>query len=93
LLRWTHPQHGEIPPAEFIPLAEDGGMIVPIGEWVLRSACREAGRWRQPLRLSVNLSPAQIAQADITEVIASALADAKLDPRRLDLEVTEGLLV
>ena len=93
LLRWTHPEHGEIPPAEFIPLAEDGGMIVPIGEWVLRSACREAGRWRQPLKLSVNLSPAQIAQTNITEVIASALAAAKLDPRRLDLEVTEGLLV
>jgi len=56
-------------------------------------ACREAGRWRQPLKLSVNLSPAQIAQTNITEVIASALAAAKLDPRRLDLEVTEGLLV
>lgn len=93
LLRWTHPEHGEVPPAEFIPLAEDGGMIVPIGEWVLRSACREAGRWRQPLKISVNLSPAQIAQADITDLIASALSDAKLDPRRLDLEVTEGLLV
>jgi EAL domain-containing protein (putative c-di-GMP-specific phosphodiesterase class I) len=60
---------------------------------VLRSACREAGRWRQPLKLSVNLSPAQIAQTNITEVIASALTTAKLDPRRLDLEVTEGLLV
>lgn len=93
LLRWTHPEHGEIPPAEFIPLAEDGGMIVPIGEWVLRSACREAGRWRQPLKISVNLSPAQIAQTDITDMIASALVDAKLSPRRLDLEVTEGLLV
>jgi len=93
LLRWTHPEHGEIPPAEFIPLAEDGGMIVPIGEWVLRSACREAGRWRQPLKISVNLSPAQIAQSDITDLIATALSAAKLDPRRLDLEVTEGLLV
>jgi len=93
LLRWTHPEHGEISPTEFIPLAEDGGMIVPIGEWVLRSACREAGRWRQPLKISVNLSPAQITQTDITDIIASALSDAKLDPRRLDLEVTEGLLV
>lgn len=93
LLRWRHPEHGDIPPAEFIPLAEDSGMIVPIGEWVLRTACREAGRWRQPLRIAVNLSPAQIAQTDFIDVLGAALSDAALDPHRLALEVTEGLLI
>jgi diguanylate cyclase (GGDEF)-like protein len=93
LLRWRHPELGDISPATFVPLAEETGLIIPIGEWVLREACREAGRWRNALKIAVNLSPVQFTAGNILEVVASALASAGLDPSRLDLEITEGVLL
>jgi predicted signal transduction protein with EAL and GGDEF domain len=93
LLRWTHPQLGEIGPATFIPLAEESGLILKLGEWVLREACTEAARWTPPLKLSVNLSPVQFAQDDLAGLVEQILAETGLDPARLDLEVTEGLLI
>jgi len=93
LLRWKHPVYGEVSPTEFVPLAEDAGLIVPIGEWVLREACREAARWEQRLKIAVNLSPVQIATSGFVEMVEQTLSSTGLDPSRLDLEVTEGLLV
>jgi diguanylate cyclase (GGDEF)-like protein len=93
LLRWRHPEIGDISPSTFIPLAEETGLIVPIGEWVLREACREAARWPNDLKIAVNLSPIQFTAGNVVELVASALASTGLDPSRLDLEITEGVLV
>jgi diguanylate cyclase (GGDEF)-like protein/PAS domain S-box-containing protein len=93
LLRWTHPTLGPISPDTFIPLAEESGLIIQLGDWVLRQACTEAARWQPPLKLSVNLSPVQFVQDDLVENIREILATTGLDPRRLELEVTEGLLI
>ncbi|MEA3000795.1 MAG: hypothetical protein QOK17_2628 [Sphingomonadales bacterium] len=93
LLRWTHPRLGEVGPSVFIPLAEESGLILKLGEWVLREACTEAARWTPPLKLSVNLSPVQFAQGDLAGLVESVVAETGLDPARLDLEVTEGLLI
>ena len=93
LIRWRHPERGIVSPAEFIPLAEEIGLIGSIGEWVLRSACREAARWPDDLTVAVNLSPAQFGNGRIVATVASALAASGLDPRRLELEITEGLLL
>jgi diguanylate cyclase len=93
LLRWSHPTLGAIGPDVFISLAEESGLIVRLGEWVLREACAEAARWDPPLKLSVNLSPVQFVQEDLAGSIARILAETGLDPRRLELEVTEGLLI
>jgi predicted signal transduction protein with EAL and GGDEF domain len=93
LLRWIHPTSGPISPAEFIPLAEQTGMIIPLGRWVIETACAEAAAWDLPLRVAVNLSPAQFRDQDLLDFIRDALARSGLDPRRLDLEVTEGLLL
>jgi diguanylate cyclase (GGDEF)-like protein len=93
LLRWQHPQRGAVSPAEFIPLAEDLGLIVPLGEWVLRSACKAAAAWPLPLSISVNISPLQFRDPHIVATIISALSASGLDPRRLELEVTEGALL
>ena len=93
LLRWTHPEHGPIGPDTFIPLAEESGLIVRLGEWVLREACREAARWNPPLKLAVNLSPLQFIQHDLVGAIECVLAETGLAPERLDLEITEGLLI
>ena len=93
LLRWTHPRLGEVGPGTFIPLAEESGLILTLGAWVLREACAEAARWTPPLRLSVNLSPVQFAQEDLAAEVETILAETGLDPARLDLEVTEGLLI
>jgi diguanylate cyclase (GGDEF)-like protein len=93
LLRWTHPKLGEVGPSTFIPLAEESGMILKLGEWVLREACGEAARWTPPLKLSVNLSPVQFAQGDLAGLVESVVTETGLDPSRLDLEVTEGLLI
>jgi diguanylate cyclase (GGDEF)-like protein/PAS domain S-box-containing protein len=93
LLRWRHPRLGEIGPGTFIPLAEENGFILQLGNWVLREACSEAARWTPPLRLSVNLSPVQFAQEDLAGEVERILADTGLDPSRLDLEVTEGLFI
>jgi diguanylate cyclase (GGDEF)-like protein/PAS domain S-box-containing protein len=93
LLRWTHGRLGEIGPATFIPLAEESGLILRIGEWVLREACAEAARWTPALKLSVNLSPVQFTQGDLAAEVETVLAETGLDPVRLELEVTEGLLI
>jgi diguanylate cyclase (GGDEF)-like protein len=93
LLRWNHPTLGRIAPADFIPLAEETGLIVEMGAWVLNEACREAMRWSRPVRVMVNLSPLQFEQGDLYNVIAGALAGSGLPAARLELEITEGLLL
>ena len=93
LLRWTNPKLGSIGPDVFIPLAEECGFIVPLGEWVLREACAEAAQWQPPLKLAVNLSPAQFIHDGFSEMVDRVLRDTGLDPTRLDLEVTEGLFI
>jgi len=93
LVRWPHPERGMIPPVEFIPLAEETGLIRPLGEWVLRTACQEATRWAPHLRLGVNLSPAQFVRDDLPELVASTLEESGLSPARLELEITESVLI
>ncbi len=93
LLRWYHPERGSVSPGEFIPLAEELGLIVPIGEWVIRTACRAAARWPSPLTVAVNVSAIQFRSADLTPTIVSGLAELGLDPARLELEITESVLV
>ncbi|RYC29138.1 EAL domain-containing protein [Lichenibacterium minor] len=93
LIRWRHPERGTVSPGDFIPLAEEVGLIVGIGEWVLRTACREAARWPGDLTVAVNLSPAQFRGGGFVATVASALEESGLDPRRLELEITEGLLL
>ncbi|HEX8379192.1 MAG TPA: EAL domain-containing protein, partial [Allosphingosinicella sp.] len=93
LLRWDHAELGAIGPATFIPLAEESGLILKLGRWVLREACAEAARWTPALKLSVNLSPVQFSQGDLAAEVEAILAETGLDPARLELEVTEGLLI
>ncbi|HSI58031.1 MAG TPA: bifunctional diguanylate cyclase/phosphodiesterase [Ideonella sp.] len=93
LLRWQHPSRGAVGPAEFIPLAEDCGAIDALGRWVLRQACADAAKWPAPLSVAVNLSAAQFAHGDLLGVVSDALADAGLPPDRLELEITESLLM
>ncbi|MGI4765001.1 MAG: putative bifunctional diguanylate cyclase/phosphodiesterase [Janthinobacterium lividum] len=93
LIRWRHPTRGTVSPAEFIPLAEEIGLIIPIGEWVVRTACKEAARWPAGLTIAVNLSPAQFKSKKLVEMVASALRSSGLAPHRLELEITEGLLL
>ena len=96
LLRWQHPERGMIPPCEFIPLCEDTGLIVPVGEWVLRTACAQAARWNsegQGRRLAVNLSPVQVQQPGLVALVAEVLRDTGLPPDLLELEITEGTLL
>ncbi len=93
LARWTHPVRGIVPPSEFIPLAEESGLIVELGEWVLRAACREAASWSRPLRIAVNLSPAQFLHGDLVGLVHSILLETGLAPARLELEITEGVLI
>jgi len=92
LIRWTHPQRGAVAPAAFIPVAEEIGAIVPIGEWVLRTACREAAGWSHPLGVAVNVSAAQLGHAGFVPSVLSALGDTGLEPRRLSIEITEDAL-
>jgi len=93
LLRWTHPQRGPVPPMEFIPVAEKIGMIFPLGEWVLKEACREAARWNEPLRIAVNLSPVQFRSRELLQSVRAALSESGLDPARLELEITESVML
>jgi EAL domain-containing protein (putative c-di-GMP-specific phosphodiesterase class I) len=93
LLRWDHPTRGVVSPSEFIPVAEESGLIGTIGEWVLREACRTAAGWPTPIRVAVNLSPAQFRNRKLVDQVLRALADADLSPERLELEVTESLLL
>ncbi|HUB64502.1 MAG TPA: EAL domain-containing protein [Methylocella sp.] len=93
LLRWHSPARGMVPPAEFIPLAEEIGLIVPLGEWVLRQACVEAAAWPGDLKVAVNLSPIQFKNGNLPQIVFAALANAGLSAARLELEVTESLLL
>jgi diguanylate cyclase (GGDEF)-like protein len=93
LLRWHNPKRGLVSPADFIPLAEEIGLIVPIGEWVIRTACSEAAGWPQPLSVAVNVSAVQFGSPNLVSTVLSALAESGLDPRRLELEITESVLV
>jgi EAL domain-containing protein (putative c-di-GMP-specific phosphodiesterase class I) len=93
LLRWNHAERGPVPPAEFIPLAEEMGLIVPLGEWVLREACNEAARWPDPIKVAVNLSPVQFRNRGLVTTVTQALAAARLPPHRLELEITEAVLL
>jgi len=93
LLRWYHPERGTIPPNEFIPIAEDTGLIVAIGEWVLHEACRAAATWPKNVRVAVNLSTVQFRNRNLFQHIKAALDAAGLEPERLELEVTESLLL
>ena len=93
LVRWNHPTRGPISPAIFVPLAEECGLIVPIGEWVLRQACAEAARWPEHIRVAVNLSPVQFTDPSLPGTIVSALAAAQIPPRQLELEITEGVFL
>nr|WP_246754260.1 EAL domain-containing protein [Bradyrhizobium diazoefficiens] len=93
LVRWRHPARGLIPPDQFISLAEETGLIVPLGEFVLRRACADAAGWPSDLAVAVNLSPIQFKEAELFEVICAALADAGLPPRRLEIEITESVLL
>jgi diguanylate cyclase (GGDEF)-like protein len=93
LVRWRHPERGLVPPLEFIPLAEEIGLIVPLGEWILRQACLEAAGWPEPIRVAVNLSPNQFKNKRLADAVIDALTAAKLAPQRLELEITEGVLL
>ncbi len=97
LLRWNHPELGLVLPGRFISVAEESGLIVPLGDWVLREACREAARWQQPgmleLVVAVNLSALQFKRGDIEQSVTQALEESGLDPGRLELELTESILI
>jgi predicted signal transduction protein with EAL and GGDEF domain len=93
LVRWNHPTRGVVSPAEFIPVAEDCGLIGAIGEWVLRTACLEASRWPREVRVAVNVSPIQFADPQLPALVTNALARAGLPPSRLELEITEGVFL
>ena len=93
LLRWTHPVRGAVGPEEFVTLAELNGLIVPIGRWVLETACAEAAGWPENLCVAVNLSPVQFHQGDLADEVIDVLRRTGLPPHRLELEVTEGLLL
>jgi diguanylate cyclase (GGDEF)-like protein len=93
LIRWNHPERGMVPPAEFIPVAEEIGLIVAIGEWVLRQACADAATWPNNTKVAVNLSPIQMLSAKLVPVVIGALASAGLPACRLELEITESVLM
>jgi diguanylate cyclase (GGDEF)-like protein len=93
LLRWSNPRLGHVPPLEFIPIAEETGLIVPIGEWVLREACVAAGAWPGDVSVAVNLSPVQFKSRNLVQHVVSALAAAELGAQRLELEITESVLL
>ena len=93
LIRWNHPERGLIPPAEFIPFAEETGLIVPIGEWVLRRACEEAVKWPDNVSVAVNLSPVQFRRLDLCQTVSDVLRSSGLTARRLGLEITKSVLL
>lgn len=92
LLRWNHPERGFIPPSEFIPLAEENGLIMQLGEWVLREACADAAAWKPPYKVAVNISPAQFTHADLPSLILEVLLSTGLPADRLELELTESTI-
>jgi predicted signal transduction protein with EAL and GGDEF domain len=93
LVRWKHPTRGLIRPADFIPLAEETGLILQIGESILRQACREAASWPKPLNVAVNLSPVQLQHSDIAGLVRTVLIETGLSPRRLEIEITESVFI
>jgi diguanylate cyclase (GGDEF)-like protein len=93
LIRWHHPERGTIPPLDFIAVAEDTGLVVPIGDWVLRQACAEASTWPSDVKIAVNLSPIQFKSKGLLPSVISALAASGLSPNRLELEITESVLL
>jgi EAL domain-containing protein (putative c-di-GMP-specific phosphodiesterase class I) len=93
LLRWRHPERGLVPPDQFIPVAEATGLIVPIGEWVLRQACADAVNWPSDMMVAVNLSPLQFTSPQLSTAVSGALVGAGLAASRLELEVTESVLL
>ncbi len=93
LVRWMHPKRGAIGPAEFIPLAEESGLVIELGQWIIEEACREAASWVKPLTIAVNLSPVQFQQESLPDVVETALRDSGLAPERLEIEITEGVLI
>ena len=93
LLRWCHPVRGEVSPAVFIPIAEETGLILQVGEWVLRTACQEAASWTQPLSVAVNVSAMQLHNAGFAQLVHEVLVRTGLSPRRLELEITETALI
>jgi diguanylate cyclase (GGDEF)-like protein/PAS domain S-box-containing protein len=93
LVRWHHPIRGVVSPGTFIPLAEESGLIVAMGEWILREACREAASWPKPLQVAVNLSPIQFRHGDLPALVHTILLETGLAPHRLELEITEGVLI
>ncbi|GGF36254.1 bifunctional diguanylate cyclase/phosphodiesterase [Aliidongia dinghuensis] len=93
LVRWRHPERGQVPPSEFIPVAEESGLIIQLGEWVMRTACREAAKWPGDQRIAINLSPVQFRHADLAHKILTIVEQTGLAPERLELEITEGVLI
>ena len=97
LVRWQHPAKGLIQPAQFIPLAEETGLIVPIGEWVLKAACAQNKSWQEqglpPLRVAVNLSARQFAHENLLQDVARVLEETGLDPATLEFEITESMVM
>jgi diguanylate cyclase (GGDEF)-like protein len=93
LLRWNHPERGKVGPLEFIPLAEETGLIVPIGEWVLRQACADAARWPEHLKVAVNVSPVQFKNGNFLELVTGVLARTGILPDRLEVEITESAVL
>jgi diguanylate cyclase (GGDEF)-like protein len=93
LLRWNHPERGQLAPIDFLPLAEETGLIVPIGEWVLRQACADAATWPEHVKLAINVSPAQFKCRKLLQSVVNALATSGISPQRLELEITETLML
>lgn len=93
LIRWRHPEHGLIPPAHFIPIAEESNLIIPIGTWVLVESCKYAAKWQAPWRIAVNLSPVQFRDPNLVDMVRWALRISRLPAERLELEITESLLI
>ena len=97
LIRWKSPEFGMVPPIKFIPIAEETGLIIPIGEWVLRTACKQNKMWQEaghpPIGVSVNLSALQFAQRNLVDKVGEILEETGLDPRWLELEITEGIVI
>jgi diguanylate cyclase (GGDEF)-like protein len=93
LLRWRHPRRGMIPPSDFIPVAEEMGLIIQLGEWVLHESCRQAMSWPEPLKIAVNISTVQFKARNLVEIIAATLKQSGLAPGRLELEITESVMV
>src|SRR5690606_6629267 len=93
LIRWNHPERGLVPPGKFIPAAEDIGIIKDIGDWVIRTATKECATWPESVRVAINLSSVQFRHSRLTAVVAEALAESGLSPKRLELEITESVLL